>query len=57
MATKSFTTDFKFNQKQAQKLINAIENSKDTQYKPSQRVNEVSDPEAIKNIIQSTRDN
>ncbi|ENH95776.1 phage protein [Gracilibacillus halophilus YIM-C55.5] len=57
MATKSFTTDFKFNRKQAQKLINAIEDSKDMQYKPSQRVNEVSDPEAIKNIIQSAKGN
>ncbi|MEB7433357.1 hypothetical protein [Staphylococcus pasteuri] len=31
MATKSFTTDYKFNNKSAEKLVNAMNKSEDTQ--------------------------
>lgn len=31
MATKSFTTDYKFNNKAAEKLVNAINKSEDAQ--------------------------
>ncbi|HCY8318986.1 TPA: hypothetical protein O1956_001821 [Staphylococcus aureus] len=31
MATKSFTTDYKFNNKAAEKLVNAMNKSEDTQ--------------------------
>lgn len=35
MATKSFTTDYKFNNKAAEKLVNAMNKSEDAQFNRS----------------------
>ncbi|HHU19303.1 MAG TPA: hypothetical protein GXZ58_03525 [Bacilli bacterium] len=53
MATKSFTTEFKFGRRNAQNLISAIENSKKVDHKINQKVSEVTDQESIDSIMES----
>lgn len=53
MATKSFQTDFKFNAKSSNKLVNAIEKSKRVDHSINQSVNTVRDKNAINSIMQS----
>ena len=53
MATKSFTTDFKFNINASEKLINAIEKSKKVNHNINQRFEDVSKKEEIDLIMES----
>lgn len=51
MATKSFTSEFKFNQKSSSKLANAIENSRRVDHQIKSTVNDVVRPDVIEEII------
>lgn len=51
MATKSFTSEFKFNQRASSKLANAIEKSKRVDYEINQKVNDVVRAENIQKIM------
>ncbi|WP_153979723.1 hypothetical protein [Paenibacillus xylanilyticus] len=53
MATKSFTSEFKFNQRASSKLADAIEKSRRVDYEIQQKVNFVARTESIENIMQS----
>lgn len=53
MATKSFTSEFKFNQKSSSKLASALEKSKRVDYKPKQNVNDVTKTESVQKIMES----
>jgi hypothetical protein len=53
MATKSFTSEFKFNQKASSKLIDAIEKSKRVDYEIKQTINDVVQAEKIQKIMES----
>ncbi len=51
MATKSFTSEFKFNQRASAKLADAIEKSKRVDYEINQTVNDVVRAEKIQKIM------
>lgn len=51
MATKSFTSEFKFNQRSGVKLANAIEKSRRVEEDMRKTVTDVTQPETIKNIM------
>lgn len=53
MATKSFTSEFKFNQRASSKLANAIDKSKRVDYEIKQTVNEVTRTDSIQKIMDS----
>lgn len=53
MATKSFTTEFKFNSKSGEKLINAIENSRRVDHIINQPVHTITDKEKIDDLMKS----
>jgi len=53
MATKSFTTEFKFNAKAGEKLINAIEKSRRVDHEVKQSVENVTKKEEIEFIVSS----
>ncbi|MBT2601437.1 MULTISPECIES: hypothetical protein [unclassified Oceanobacillus] len=53
MATKSFTSEFKFTQKNANGLMNAIENSKKVTHNVNKKVSVVSDKKNIDSIMSS----
>lgn len=53
MATKSFVTEFKFNQNSGFKLLNAIENSKKIDRKLIQRVDNVTNRDEINKLMKS----
>jgi len=52
MATKSFISEFKFNQKSSAKLANAIEKSKRVDHVINQTVNDVTSTETIQKIME-----
>jgi len=51
MATKSFTSEFKFNQKSSVKLADAIEKSRRVEHQIKHTVNDVTCSEAIQKIL------
>lgn len=53
MATKSFQTDFKFNQKASAKFVSALENSKKVTHKINKPVKELKDKNSINNMMAS----
>ncbi|WP_187370481.1 hypothetical protein [Virgibacillus salexigens] len=53
MATKSFTSEFKFTQKNANGLMNAIENSKKVTHTINQKVSNVNEKKNIDSIMNS----
>ncbi|WP_037283908.1 hypothetical protein [Saccharibacillus sacchari] len=53
MATKSFTSEFKFNQRASSKLADAIDNSRKVSQVSNQTVNDVVRTEAIQKIMDS----
>lgn len=53
MATKSFTTEFKFGRRNAQDLINAIENSTKIKHTINQKVTDVTNEKKIDSIMSS----
>lgn len=53
MATKSFTSEFKFNRKSSSKLATALENSQRADYQINQTVNNVTRTESIQKIMAS----
>jgi len=53
MATKSFTSEFKFNQKSSSKLADAVEKSKRVNHEMKQTVHDVTGTEAIQKIVES----
>ncbi|MEX0779224.1 MAG: hypothetical protein WD037_05795 [Balneolales bacterium] len=53
MATKSFTTEFKFGKRSARKLLNAINNSKKVNHQINQRVSNISEKKEIDEIMSS----
>lgn len=56
MATKSFTTEFKFNSKAGEKLINAIDKSRRVDHEVQQRVENITKKEEIEFIVSSFSD-
>ncbi|MBN2980080.1 MULTISPECIES: hypothetical protein [Cohnella] len=52
MATKSFTSEFKFNQKSSSKLADAIEKSKRVDHEIKLTVNDVVRTEKIQRIME-----
>ncbi|WP_181990887.1 hypothetical protein [Enterococcus asini] len=53
MATKSFQTDFKLNQKASAKLAEALENSKRVKHTIQKPVNELKTPDSINKMMAS----
>lgn len=53
MATKSFQTDFKFNEKASYKFANALENSKKVTHKINKPVKEIKDRNSINELMAS----
>lgn len=53
MATKSFQTDFKFNEKASLKFANALENSKKVNHKINKPVKELKDKDSINQLMAS----
>ncbi|WP_322923771.1 hypothetical protein [Paenibacillus campi] len=53
MATKSFTSEFKFNQRASSKLASAIDKSKRVDHEIKQTVNEVTRTDSIQKIMDS----
>ena len=53
MATKSFTSEFKFNQKSGSKLASALEKSRRVEHRINQPVNDVTRTESIQKIMDS----
>lgn len=53
MATKSFVTEFKFNTKSGQKLVNAIDNSRKTEHMVTQSVKNVTNQKDLNKIMNS----
>ncbi|WMY17205.1 hypothetical protein P3F89_09240 [Bacillus tropicus] len=51
MATKSFTSEFKFNKKSGFKLANAIENSRKVEHTINKSVSTIVKKEDINNIM------
>lgn len=53
MATKSFTTEFKFKSKNGYKLLQAIENSRPIDHSFNQKVTDIKDKEELDKILDS----
>lgn len=53
MATKSFTTEFKFNQKNGGKLISAIESSRSVKLKIDKKTHNATSKKEITGIMES----
>lgn len=56
MATKSFTTDYKFNNKEAKKLVNAMNKSEDAQVnRPNVFVQRLKTTEELQNFMSKVK--
>ncbi|MBH4693528.1 hypothetical protein I6D55_06480 [Staphylococcus aureus] len=56
MATKSFTTDYKFNNKSAEKLVNAMNKSEDAQVnRPNVFAQRLKTTEELQNFISKVK--
>lgn len=54
MATKSFTTDYKFNRKGAMKLVDALESNR-KENRPHVYASRIKDPDQIRDFMKKIR--